>query len=636
MKTGQSLYNAIAWLRSRVRENKGAGLIAAILLTLIISGIAATMIFMSSTEHAISANERDGERALMASKAGMNYAFNLFTQGAVLPSTSGTAFNSTASAIGTPLNGASFAGTITNLSAVMGQGQLYRVNALGTCCTGSTTNKSQARRETEMIFQIVPTAFQYGYLAFNEATLHNHSNLAGPWFQINSTIFSNGDVDIPKSITINGTIVAGGGVKLDTGSTINGSIFADSLQNAGAVTGKVRTLTAVQTHTTQPGVDRTDALGNQWNWWAANSTPGAVTGAGTVAGGTSTYTIQNGDVFNSSIFRRDGTLISNPDLNVVRYVAPPLVDYAGMYAEAAKFENTYFATNADLMTYLGNKRVSEVIEVAVTAGGSGYTSVPTVTFAGGAGVGAAATATVAAGTVTAITVTNRGTGYTGTPTVTIGGGGGTGATAKARACTTVRIGTPAQPEFLYIVGDFKITADPTIATPTSGIKVKAHGFSLEGGMFVTGNMEYVGPDATNLAAFPNGYPTAYDVFSVNALPYCYPAIVAYDQPPAAGLPSTWLPTQTPLITAANNNIDSNAGDGTWYINGVTYASEQTHHHRTGGTANMLRFNGAELSEKIHNCDFFQFTYDPAIRCTRFLLSNAGTPEMVSYREVQND
>ena len=44
--------------------------------------------------------------------------------------------------------------------------------------------------------------------------------------------------------------------------------------------------------------------------------------------------------------------------------------------------------------------------------------------------------------------------------------------------------------------------------------------------------------------------------------------------------------------------------------------------------------GAELAWKIHNCDFFWFTYDPLVRCTRFLMSSNGTPEVVSYREIR--
>ena len=58
-----------------------------------------------------------------------------------------------------------------------------------------------------------------------------------------------------------------------------------------------------------------------------------------------------------------------------------------------------------------------VASVSITAGGSGYTVAPTVSFSGGDGTGAAATATISGGAVTAIAVTNPGSGYTVPPTV---------------------------------------------------------------------------------------------------------------------------------------------------------------------------------------------------------------------------
>lgn len=70
-----------------------------------------------------------------------------------------------------------------------------------------------------------------------------------------------------------------------------------------------------------------------------------------------------------------------------------------------------------------------VVSYTVTAGGSGYTSAPTVAITGD-GTGATATATVAGGAVTAVNVVTKGSGYT-TATVGFSGGGGTGATADA-------------------------------------------------------------------------------------------------------------------------------------------------------------------------------------------------------------
>lgn len=70
-----------------------------------------------------------------------------------------------------------------------------------------------------------------------------------------------------------------------------------------------------------------------------------------------------------------------------------------------------------------------VKNIAVTSGGSGYTTAATATFTGGGGTGATATPIFTNGVLTNLIITNPGTGYTGTTSLTIAGGGGTGATA---------------------------------------------------------------------------------------------------------------------------------------------------------------------------------------------------------------
>ena len=71
--------------------------------------------------------------------------------------------------------------------------------------------------------------------------------------------------------------------------------------------------------------------------------------------------------------------------------------------------------------------------VASATKGSGYTSAPTVSFSGGAGSGAAATAIISGGQVTGFTITNPGSGYTSVPTVTLTGGGFTSAASAPTA-----------------------------------------------------------------------------------------------------------------------------------------------------------------------------------------------------------
>ena len=85
-----------------------------------------------------------------------------------------------------------------------------------------------------------------------------------------------------------------------------------------------------------------------------------------------------------------------------------------------------------------------VTAIAVTAGGAGYTSAPSVTLTGGGGTGATAVATIAAGAVSSVTITNQGSGYTSAPTVAFSGGGGTGAAATATQTSTAAV--PAQIE----------------------------------------------------------------------------------------------------------------------------------------------------------------------------------------------
>jgi hypothetical protein len=86
-----------------------------------------------------------------------------------------------------------------------------------------------------------------------------------------------------------------------------------------------------------------------------------------------------------------------------------------------------------------NSGTTDIQDVIVQNGGSGYSGTPTVTISapGGGGVTATAEAVVVGGVITAINVTNPGSGYpyggsAVIPTVTISGGGGSGAVAAPR------------------------------------------------------------------------------------------------------------------------------------------------------------------------------------------------------------
>ena len=93
----------------------------------------------------------------------------------------------------------------------------------------------------------------------------------------------------------------------------------------------------------------------------------------------------------------------------------------------------------DWPTQFGSVSGTTVTALTVTAGGTGYTSAPTVTIAAPTTTGttATATATVSGGVVTGLTITEAGTNYVSKtpPAVTFSGGGGSGAAATATVGT---------------------------------------------------------------------------------------------------------------------------------------------------------------------------------------------------------
>ena len=105
------------------------------------------------------------------------------------------------------------------------------------------------------------------------------------------------------------------------------------------------------------------------------------------------------------------------------------------FAYAADADAEANLTEADYAQYLNQKASRDdslaagIERIVVTAGGSGYTSAPTVTITGD-GSGATATATISSGAVTSIAINAKGTDYT-KANVVISGGGGSLATARA-------------------------------------------------------------------------------------------------------------------------------------------------------------------------------------------------------------
>ena len=94
------------------------------------------------------------------------------------------------------------------------------------------------------------------------------------------------------------------------------------------------------------------------------------------------------------------------------------------------------------MSYLAQRRTGQVISIALSTGGSGYTSPPAVTISGGGGTGAVAVAHMAGTQVESIAISNAGTGYTSSPTISVAG------SVPATATAYVYSGTLLQASFV--------------------------------------------------------------------------------------------------------------------------------------------------------------------------------------------
>ena len=148
------------------------------------------------------------------------------------------------------------------------------------------------------------------------------------------------------------------------------------------------------------------------------------------------YTLTIDDV--GTLEQGDYLLPAPPGYSDYRYLGSFYVDSAEVRNIADSGVNV--ATRGVNVTGLSisGALIDGVKSIAVTNGGSGYSTAPTVSFVGGGGSGAATTATIAGGAVTGISVTNTGTDYTSEPTIVITGGGGSGAEATVTLSAPVK------------------------------------------------------------------------------------------------------------------------------------------------------------------------------------------------------
>ncbi len=203
------------------------------------------------------------------------------------------------------------------------------------------------------------------------------------------------------------------------------------------------------------------------------------------------------------------------------YVAPgPTVTLGGGVGTGVGI--TAPTANATLGTVAAN--AGQVIAVNVTAGGSGYTSPPTVSFSGGGGSGATATATLGSTfTLTGVNVTAGGSGYTSPPAVSFSGGGGSGATAYASLAEGLYYGQ------VFLLTSMGQTPSGARAMTQSEVTTPVRGISLTGALTVDGPNPTMGalPNSSNF--FINGNDG--NSCGQTADP-AHPAVGAYDDPNA--------------------------------------------------------------------------------------------------------
>ena len=274
------------------------------------------------------------------------------------------------------------------------------------------------------------------------------------FIQTGATLSTNAATAVTGNITVN----SGGTFTIGNATTITGSITNSGTTTIGATTTVTSNITNSGSLTVNAAV-----TGNISNTGTTTiGTPTTITGNVTVTSGTLTIsnaTTITGTLANSGItnvnaattvsgnITNSGSLTINAAItgNITNIGTTTISTATTITGNVTVTSGTLTISNATTitgsLTNTGTTNINAattvpnpVSTIAVTSGGSGYGSVPTVTFSGGGGSGAAATATITGGVVTGITVTNGGSGYTSAPTVTL-----TGVTPTTAATTTVAL-----------------------------------------------------------------------------------------------------------------------------------------------------------------------------------------------------
>lgn len=245
------------------------------------------------------------------------------------------------------------------------------------------------------------------------------------------------------NVTFSGTVNDSNGAIAGTPTTDFGQITSIPVASGGSnyVTAPVPTITggggagATATTTIVGGVVTAINITNPGSGYTSAPTvtiPGRLTATATInilTGAVATITPTPGSGFNYTV-APVATISAPNQVGGIQATAVAVINGAGVVTSIQITNPGSGYTSVPTVTFPARAisgtptiGVGQITSIPVASGGSGYTSSPAISITGGNGTGATATANLTAGVVTSITVNNPGTGYTSpfSGTVTIQG-----------------------------------------------------------------------------------------------------------------------------------------------------------------------------------------------------------------------
>ena len=182
----------------------------------------------------------------------------------------------------------------------------------------------------------------------------------------------------------------------------------------------------------------------------------------------SSFNLQSPTGSGASAFAVSVGSVTSVTLNAAgsNYSSAPSVTFSSPQTPPAN-SNQQTRAASGYATMVGTGSTQTVGSVVITDGGLGYVNPPTITFSGGGGSGATATANLTKSFVSYFNIISGGNGYTTAPQIQVTGGGGTGATAVS----TVANGQITS--ISVVTAGTGYTSNPSVTiTPSTGVFVQ--------------------------------------------------------------------------------------------------------------------------------------------------------------------